>query len=185
MVLKYWMRKSISIDGRGGHSHARIKIYNNHLWGLCIAWESRGDTNLEHTAELTMSERKKLIHWNGSSATDCGSEGTDALLDQRDTGHTRNGTLIWNWTRYSKKHRTEWIPNTIANAARTSTGTYHWSFQSDSPMCQSQGKSGVFANNGMDINPARFSTMRLRCWSRACEKQPFGEAMMTPPKNGP
>ena len=43
-----------------------------------------------------MSERKKLIHWNGSSATDCGSEGTDALLDQSDKGHTRNGTLIWN-----------------------------------------------------------------------------------------
>lgn len=37
-------------------------------------------------------------------------------------------------------------------------------------------------NNGRDINPARFSTMRSRCWSRACEKQPFGEAMMTPPK---
>ena len=40
-----------------------------------------------------MSELKKLIHWNGSSATECGSEGTDALLDQSEKGHTRNGTL--------------------------------------------------------------------------------------------
>ena len=29
MVLQHWMRKSISIDGRGGHSHARIKIHED------------------------------------------------------------------------------------------------------------------------------------------------------------
>ena len=51
---------------------------------------------MEHTAELTMSELKKLIHWNGSSATECGSEGTNALLDWSDNGHTCNGTLSWN-----------------------------------------------------------------------------------------
>ena len=53
---------------------------------------------------------------------------TDALLDQSDKGYTRNGTLIWNGTGYSRKHRTEWLPNTIANAALTSTGTYNGAF---------------------------------------------------------
>ena len=51
---------------------------------------------MEHTAELTMSKLKKLIYWNGSSATECGFEGTDVLLDQSDNGHTCNGTLRWN-----------------------------------------------------------------------------------------
>ena len=51
---------------------------------------------MDHTAELIMSELKKLIYWNGSSATEYGSEGTDVLLYQSEKGHTRNGTLIWN-----------------------------------------------------------------------------------------
>ena len=44
------------------------------------------------------------------------------------------------------------------------------------------GNPGSSTQNGKDIYPARFSTMRIRYWSRACEKQLFGEAMMTPPK---
>ena len=35
------------------------------------------------------------MHWNDSNATECGTKGTDELLDQSDKGHTRNGTLNW------------------------------------------------------------------------------------------
>ena len=35
------------------------------------------------------------MHWNENSATECGTKGTDELLDQSDKGHTRNGTLNW------------------------------------------------------------------------------------------
>ena len=38
---------------------------------------------------------EEWIHWNDSSATECGTKGTDELLDQSDKGHTQNGTLNW------------------------------------------------------------------------------------------
>ena len=143
---------------------------------------SRGDTNLEHTAGLTMYELNNwctgmiavllnvvpkelmscwikattvisaMVHWSG---TELGTQGSMELDGFRIQSPTQPGNPRKHITGRSK------VTHQCARVG---------------------GDPGSSTHNGKDIHPAWFSTMRIRYWSRACEKQLFGEAMMNPPK---
>ena len=131
----------ISIDGRGGHSHARIKIHkhncvrpkneglvvDNHcvyhegpegtqIWnillsGPCLSWKN---WYTEMAAVLLNVVPKELMS--------CWIKVTTVIL----------AMVHWSWTELGTQGSMELdgLLNTIANAARTSAGTYNWSLQS-------------------------------------------------------
>ena len=118
----------ISIYGRGGHTHARIKIYKNN----CEARKG-GPVGYINNHCVYHKGLEGTQIWDILLGWPCLSWKTDALEWQQCywiwyqrnwwAAMTRVILAMVHWTGYSRKHGTGWIPNTIANAARTSTGT--------------------------------------------------------------